>query len=128
MKPKFRAWDTFHNKWINHFYITENGLIYDMGRQHRNLIGAVPIEKSGLIVMQSTGVKDKEGTEVFECDVVEDEGCRRYVVKKNREFSAFFLYPCDNSEEFMAFYPGIILRVIGNVYANPYLLEGLNGE
>ncbi|MCQ9215035.1 hypothetical protein MU448_11845 [Streptococcus sp. O1] len=44
MIPKFRAWDTFHNKWVKHFYITENGLIYNMEQQHRNLVGAVPIE------------------------------------------------------------------------------------
>ena len=61
-------------------------------------------------------------------DVVEDEGGRRYVVKKNREFSAFFLYPCDNPEEFMAFYLGITLKVIGNVWEHPDLLEGLNGK
>lgn len=68
---RFRAWNTFKNKWVKHFYITENGLIYNMEQQHRTLIGAVPIEKSGLIVMQSTGLFDKNGVEIFEGDVVE---------------------------------------------------------
>lgn len=70
MIPKFRAWDTFKQKWVKHFYITENGLIYNMEQQHRDLIGAVPIEKSGLILMQSTGLFDKKGNEIFEGDVV----------------------------------------------------------
>lgn len=44
MIPKFRAWNTFHNKWVEHFYITENGLIYNMEQPHRDLIGAVPMK------------------------------------------------------------------------------------
>lgn len=54
MIPKFRAWDTFHNKLVKNFYITENGLIYNREQLHRDLIGEVPIEQSGLVVMQST--------------------------------------------------------------------------
>ncbi|HEL1649731.1 YopX family protein [Streptococcus suis] len=70
---RFRAWNIFRNKWVKHFYITENGLIYNMEQLHRDLIGAVPIEQSGLILMQSTGLVDKRGNDIWEGDVVEFE-------------------------------------------------------
>ncbi|MCQ9211640.1 MULTISPECIES: YopX family protein [unclassified Streptococcus] len=133
MIPKFRAWDTFHNKWVKHFYITENGLIYNMEQQHRNLIGAVPIEKSGLVVMQSTGQFDKNGVEIFEGDVVLEDGWRKVIVsfgtqeiEENfgdiRIFQGFNLdlgcgYPTAIKSSF---------EVLGNIYENLNLLEENN--
>ncbi|MBO3755705.1 hypothetical protein J5O02_01265 [Streptococcus suis] len=130
MIPKFRAWDIFHNKWVKHFYITENGLIYNMEQLHRDLIGAVPIEQSGLIVMQSTGLFDKNGKEIFEGDVVLENGWRKVAVSfgtqeieenfgDKRIFQGFNLYLGGG-------YPEAVMskyEIIGNIYENPELME-----
>lgn len=125
MIPKFRAWDTFKQKWVKHFYITENGLIYNMEQQHRDLIGAVPIEKSGLILMQSTGLFDKKGNEIFEGDVVKRvslipggsdliglvkmlEGC--WVIDDGKQAILLWTEVDENI-------------VIGNIHEHPHLVE-----
>ncbi|MCE6986858.1 YopX family protein [Streptococcus suis] len=152
MIPKFRAWDIFHNKWVKHFYITENGLIYNMEQLHRDLIGAVPIEQSGLIVMQSTGLFDKNGKEIFEGDVIkfndvwaeycyegyvdgcsEGENIVEIVKTKNgwgfgktkfTDSSIFYFL----EEERMTFREIVEsndfnMVVVGNIYENPELVE-----
>ncbi|MDY3041207.1 YopX family protein [Streptococcus pluranimalium] len=120
--PRFRAWDTFHKKWVKHFYITENGLIYDMGRQHRNLIGAVPIEKSGLIVMQSTGLFDSslEPVEIYKDDIVAKSLPNGAVLVGVVTFTKG-MFLVDGVEAIDQSWV-----VIGNIHEHPHLLEGLN--
>ncbi|MFU2205266.1 YopX family protein [Streptococcus pluranimalium] len=123
MITKYRVWDTFHNKWVKHFYITENGLIYDMGRQHRNLIGAVPIEKSGLIVMQSTGKKDCNNSDIFDADIVLEPWTGRIIgrVFYSSEDLAWKVLRVGVGEEYLSDY--LDLQVCGNIYENPDLME-----
>ncbi|HEP1801985.1 TPA: hypothetical protein VB870_001727 [Streptococcus suis] len=133
--PKFRAWDTFRNKWVKYFYITENGLIYNIEQPHWDLIGAIPIEKSGLVVMQSTGLVDKNGKEIFEGDVVEFEDaddienvytnrgvvewCQGgFTVTNRATVSMDDLLDGDKLE----------LEIIGNIYENLELVEVNNDQ
>ncbi|HEP5389474.1 TPA: hypothetical protein VCZ98_001474 [Streptococcus pyogenes] len=124
MIPKFRAWSTFKNEWVKHFYITESGLIYNMEQPHRDLIGAVPVEKSGLILMQSTGLKDKNGVEVFDGDIMfYEQDCYQYtLVKYDKDKLAFVLYDGCERLYHELWEPG---EVIGNIYENPDLLESV---
>lgn len=123
MIPKFRAWDTFHNKWVNHFYLTKNGLIYDMDRQHRNLISAVPIEKSGLSVMQSTGQKDCDNSDIFDADILLEPWTGHIIgrVFYSSEYLAWKVSLVDGGEECLS--DCLDLQVCGNIYENPELLE-----
>uniref|UniRef100_UPI002ED07410 YopX family protein n=1 Tax=Streptococcus suis TaxID=1307 RepID=UPI002ED07410 len=129
--PKFRAWDIFHNKWVKHFYITENGLIYNMEQLHRDLIGAVPIEQSGLIVMQSTGLFDVNGKEIFEGDVVrvtcehpiDFPDCKGVV----RMLEGRYMVCDDKTERCSELFSEIFSNeIIGNIYENPELMEVLD--
>lgn len=135
MIPKFRAWDNVEKKFVEHFFITDNGLICNMEKPTSDRKLLIPIEKSELILMQSTGLHDKNGKEIFEGDVV-----KRYrslffkakweyqietVLKEKaslllgREFGKNFgTIPFDSP-----FAESVLLEVIGNIYENPELLE-----
>ena len=70
MIPKYRAWDSVEKKFVEHFFITDNGLICNMEKPTSDYNSPVPIEKSELILMQSTGLVDKNGKEIFEGDII----------------------------------------------------------
>lgn len=70
MIPKYRAWDSVEKKFVEHFFITDNGLICNMEKPTSEHKLIIPVEKSELILMQSTGLKDDLDKEIFEGDVI----------------------------------------------------------
>lgn len=90
MIPKYRAWDSVEKKFVEHFFITDNGLICNMEKPTSDCKLPIPIEKSELILMQSTGFRDELGEELFEGDIIlwtywdefEDSGSAKIVFDK----------------------------------------------
>ncbi|MDO4912985.1 MAG: YopX family protein [Bifidobacteriaceae bacterium] len=127
MKPKFRVWTEEGEVMYHDVYPFKDDtllLSYDE-------IAFDEVPASDFILMQSTGLKDKNGKEIYEGDIVK----YKYVVNAftgavtyNKDFAGFGLV--DDGGYFFTF--GELaediyfssLEVVGNIYENPELLEG----
>lgn len=84
------------------------------------------LEDEDAIIMQSTRLVDKEGTEVFEGDILHHQIQTEYtfIVKYDKDNARWYgdglsrTYRIDLMKHFMQYY-----KVIGNIYENPELLE-----
>ena len=78
-------------------------------------------------LMQSTGLKDKNGKEIFEGDIVDYKG-KKAVVKWHGSYASFIYRFVDELQErvsewhplFLAYYH---FEIIGNIYENKELLD-----
>ena len=123
MTPKFRAWLKNDKEMINvdeiHWFNGELDIIGDYITFVRK---ADEIE-----LMQSTGLCDKEGTEVFEGDILHHQIQTEYtfIVKYDKDKGHWYgdglsrTYRIDIAKRFLPYY----YKVIGNIYENPELLE-----
>ena len=123
MIPRFRAWDDWRKKMsvVDRIYIDTKGVrLYDnFGEYWRNFRDAK--------LMQSTGLKDKNGKEIFEGDIVDYKG-RKAVVKWHGSYASFIYRFVDEMQErvsewhplFLAYYH---FEIIGNIYENKELLD-----
>lgn len=132
--PKFRAWDVHEKKmFTNDQLIIWNGNVYANDNFELNVNNLKGWSIDEKYLMQSTGLKDKNGKEIFEGDIVKFSDCDDEVyitpVVWDKNYACFGVsfsggYPIsfDYLEEFYTELKDI--EVVGNIYENPELLEG----
>ena len=118
---KFRAWHKIDKYWIEHDKLFQSGHTYQN-----------PFSNSDLELLQFTGLKDKNGKEIYEGDVVcfkeffmdsdEDEKdligeiyfeSGAFLINRKRQIHMFIWEESDIKD----------MEIIGNIYENPELLK-----
>lgn len=129
MIPKFRAWDKLDKAIYGveeiHWYRGKFEFIGD-GITFQRLADEVEL-------MQSTGLKDKNGKEIFEGDIISDG--HTLGVLRNHQALGFYMVDEKGKESFLSdtvdtegfeeakeFMENSI-EIIGNIYENPEILE-----
>ena len=116
MIPKFRAWLMSEKKMV-----CVEGLEFVDGKLYNircKVDGLMHFYPARDVLMQSTGVLDDNGVEIFEDDIVIAEGKRGFVMWENGGFQVTIYdglgYHIDEYQS---------LLKIGNTFENPELLE-----
>jgi uncharacterized phage protein (TIGR01671 family) len=96
------------------------------------------LQKNEVILMQSTGLKDKKAQEIFEGDVIKRDGIKRPEVVRfgqwvgvdslgyKEQYIGFYFESEHEGQEWLhSVEPQFnhLYKVIGNIYENPELLE-----
>ena len=133
MIPKFRAW---HNELARMMSISDMWFNVDslgeIGLNDTIMNDYITVSPDEIELMQSTGLKDKNGKEIFEGDIITNgidivdvrnhETLGFYTMVNGRE--VFFGHGT-SIEEFEEDIEGFteIAEILGNIYENPELLE-----
>lgn len=122
MIPKFRAWDkrenTMRDVAVLHF--TKGGKVNSI-EYWKTPSELKSYHVRNLVLMQSTGLKDKNGVEIFEGDIGWDDHQEVHgqVIFENGAFK----YEWENISEDL-FEATDDIEIVGNIHENPELLEG----
>ncbi|EIQ7095195.1 YopX family protein [Enterococcus faecalis] len=144
MIPKFRAWDTYEKEMLENvtplFDDSNSMMAIITDFQIKGSPGTSEIEivsydttfnwdEFPYVIMQSTGLKDKNGVEIFEGDILVYDAPKKYDHRRSmheiayadgRFFWEFLdLVFCQSN---ILYRDGYL--VIGNIHENPELLEG----
>lgn len=129
MTLKFRAWDSVKKEMFKDtFAITESGQVVVV-EQESIVCPPDYVFVDHLAIMQSTGLFDRNGQEIFEGDIVDYKG-RKAIIKWHGSYASFIYRFVDEMQERVSEWEPLFLayhhfEIIGNVYENKEFLEDM---
>ena len=138
----FRGKRVDNGEWVNGYFIKANHHWHEHG-VHEDWIAVDTIQNGGWCnvrgkyavipetIGQYTGLTDKNGTKIFEGDIVKAQDdifgspfCNGITGKVVYNETAFFIEPKDPMETQWLFNECAVYEIIGNIHDNPELLKG----
>lgn len=116
---KFRAWDKNKKAFVDPKNLL-HGSIWGDGEKN----SAQLTYSSDVYLMQYTGLKDKNGKEIYEGDIVmrHEKFCLGRICQVVFQMGSFELH-CSAIGAFNMEHSTEIMEIIGNIYQNPELIE-----
>jgi uncharacterized phage protein (TIGR01671 family) len=124
---KFRAWDLKRKRWLadNEFRITSGGNL-QIPDEHGGF-GYESVFETGVVLMQFTGLKDKNGTEIYEGDIfhfTDSEVNTPWTVFWSRDGWKMAKHGREEWDFFRLGDPSMDkIEVVGDICENPELLK-----
>ena len=116
---KFRAWDTKCQRWVksNHLGDSKKMTVRNTKKGFRFLNE----KESDFIFCQFTGLKDKNGKEIYQDDIVNIDGLNVRVDWYNGAWTVeYFTSP---KRSYLSTFDESDIEIIGNVWESPELLK-----
>ena len=127
---KFRFWDKSRKKFTDYGAIHIDGNLMARSATFGGLYDFADEEmEESIIIQQYTGLKDRNGVEIYEGDVITQDGYTQHVQWSDMgAWWALVNIPNVHSGNHLSALDFDECEVIGNIYKNPELLERIESD